>query len=74
MSHKVKWHLDPLGAHGLAHKAMIKSAKRAIYAVLEICDIRNEDLITAFTGVENLVTLASQPISRQILKMSRHKP
>ena len=62
---KVRWHFNPpLAPHfGRAHEAMIKSAKHAIYAVLGNGDIRDEELITAFTAVEGL--LNSRPLTYQ---------
>jgi len=40
---------------------MIKSSKRAIYAVLSDADVNDEELQTVFTGVESL--LNSRPLS-----------
>ena len=62
---KVKWHFNPPAAphFGGAHEAMIKSAKRAIYAVLGNVDIRDEELVTAFAGVESLIN--SRPLTYQ---------
>ena len=42
---------------------MIKSAKKAIYAVLQDADINDEELHTTFVGVEDL--LNSRPITYQ---------
>ena len=36
---------------------MIKSAKRATYALLGNADINAEELMTAFTGAEDLLNL-----------------
>ena len=60
---KVKWHFNPPAAphFGGAHEAMIKSAKRAVYAVLGNGDIRDEELITALAGVESLIN--SRPLT-----------
>lgn len=62
---KVQWHFNPpAGPHfGGVHEAMVKSAKVAIYSVLGQSDIRDEELITAFTGVESL--LNSRPLTYQ---------
>ena len=65
MFNKVTWHFNPpAAAHfGGAHEAMIKSAKHKIYAVLANSDIRDEELITAFTAAEGL--LNSRPLTYQ---------
>ena len=42
---------------------MIKSAKRAIKAILGKADINDEELVSAFTGAESL--LNSRPITYQ---------
>lgn len=42
---------------------MIKSAKRAIYAILGNADITDEELLTAFTGAESLFN--SRPLTYQ---------
>jgi hypothetical protein len=62
---KVKWHFNPPAAphFGGVHEAMIKSEKRAIYSVLGNSDIRDEELITAFTAAESLVN--SRPLTYQ---------
>ena len=61
----VKWSFNPpLAPHfGGVHEAMIKSAKKAIYAVLQDADINDEELHTTFVGVEDL--LNSRPITYQ---------
>ena len=48
----VKWNFNPpLAPHfGGVHEALVKSAKRAIYAILNKADITDEELLTAFTG------------------------
>lgn len=65
MFNKVTWHFNPPAAphFGGIHEIMIKSAKNAIYAVLKNGDIRDEELLTAFTGVESL--LNSRPLTYQ---------
>ena len=61
----IKWHFNPpAGPHfGGVHESMIKSAKRAIYAILEKADITDEELQTALTGAEAL--LNSRPLTYQ---------
>ena len=57
-SHRlVKWNFQP------PHEAMIKSAKRAIYHVLQNGDINDEELQSAIVGVEGL--LNSRPLTYQ---------
>ena len=61
----IKWtFIPPHGPHfGGVHETMIKSAKRAIYAVLGNADVNDEELMTAFIGAEDL--LNSRPITYQ---------
>ncbi|MCF1458715.1 MAG: transposase family protein [Shewanella sp.] len=53
----VKWHFNPpLAPHfGRAHKSMVKSAKKAIKAILGQADINDEELMTAIVGAEGLI-------------------
>lgn len=46
---------------GGVFESMIKSAKRAIYAVLKDADVNDEELQTAFVGVESLMN--SRPLT-----------
>ncbi|CAC5423300.1 unnamed protein product [Mytilus coruscus] len=57
----IKWHFNPqLAPHfGGIHETMIKSAKRAIYAILGNADINDEELLTAFTAAEALINSRS---------------
>ena len=61
-SRGVTWHWNPpQGPHfGGVFESMIKSAKRAIYAVLKDADINDEELET-FIGVESLMN--SRPLT-----------
>ena len=61
----VKWHFNPpLAPHfGGAHESMIKSAKRAINAILGQTDITDEELMTAIIGAEGLIN--SRPLTYQ---------
>ncbi|XP_052771184.1 uncharacterized protein LOC128210870 [Mya arenaria] len=61
----IQWHFNPpLAPHfGGVHEIMIKAAKRAAFAVLKGADVTDEELITAFTGVEAL--LNSRPLTYQ---------
>ena len=61
----VKWHFNPpLAPHfGGAHESMIKSAKRAINAILGQADITDEELMTAIIGSEDLIN--SRPLTYQ---------
>ena len=61
----VKWIFNPPLApyFGGVHEVMIKAAKKAIRAVLSNADVNDEELTTAFVGVEAL--LNSRPITYQ---------
>ena len=61
----VKWIFNPpLAPHfGGVHEVMIKAAKKAIRAVLSNADVNDEELTTAFVGVEAL--LNSRPLTYQ---------
>ncbi|XP_064619458.1 uncharacterized protein LOC135482906 [Lineus longissimus] len=61
----IKWRFNPPhGPHfGGIHESLVKSAKKAIYAVLQKADITDEELSTAFTGAEALLNLI--PLSYQ---------
>ena len=56
-SPEIKWNFNPpYGSHfGGTFEIMIKAAKRAIYRVLNNADVNDEELITAFCHVENLL-------------------
>ena len=47
---------------GGVHETMIKSAKKAIRAVLGNADVNDEELMTVFTGAEDLLQLRSQDL------------
>ena len=61
----IVWHFNPpLAPHfGGVHETMIKSAKRAINAILGNADITDEELMTAIIGAEGLIN--SQPLTYQ---------
>ena len=40
---------------GGVHESMMKSAKRAIYKILNIADLTDEELVTAIAGAESLI-------------------
>lgn len=66
VAHKgVKWHFNPPFAphFGGVHESMIKSAKRAIKAILGNADINDEELMTAVIGAEGLIN--SRPLTYQ---------
>lgn len=54
---QIKWSFNPLLAPHFrgAHEALVKSAKRAIYAILSNVDISEEELLTTITGAECLL-------------------
>lgn len=62
---RVDWKfIPPKGPHfGGVHETMVKSAKKAIYAVLSNTEITDEELVTAITGAEGLIN--SRPITYQ---------
>ena len=61
----IKWHFNPPAAphFGGVHELMIKSAKRAINAILGNADIIDEELMTAIIGAEGLIN--SRPLTYQ---------
>ena len=61
----VTWHFNPpLAPHfGGVHETMIKSAKKAIQAILGKADINAEELTTAMIGAEGLIN--SRPLTYQ---------
>ncbi|XP_071118402.1 uncharacterized protein [Haliotis cracherodii] len=61
----VKWLFNPPHApyFGGVFESLVKSAKRAIYAILSSGDVSDEELMTAFTGAEAL--LNSRPLTNQ---------
>ena len=54
---RTKWNFNrPLAPHfGGVHESMIKSAKKAIKATAGNVDVNDEELMTIFTGTENLL-------------------
>ena len=64
-THGVQWRFNPpLAPHfSGVHEVMIKSAKRAIYAILNPADITDEELLSAVVCAEGL--LNSRPITYQ---------
>ena len=63
----IKWHFNPPSAPHFGgvhvHESMIKSAKRAINAILGNADITDEELMTAIIGAEGLIN--SRPLTYQ---------
>ena len=61
----VTWYFNPPAAphFGGVHESMIKSAKRAVYAILKGADVNDEELMTALTGAEALIN--SRPLTYQ---------
>jgi len=74
-NHGVTWYWNPPAAphFGGVFESMIKSSKRAIYAVLKDADINDEELQTTFIGVESLMnsrpltTLSDDPNDEPVL-------
>ncbi|XP_046544644.1 uncharacterized protein LOC124254839 [Haliotis rubra] len=61
----IKWHFNPpyVPHFGGVFETMIKSAKRAIFAILSTSDVTDEELGTVFTGAEALIN--SRPLTYQ---------
>ena len=61
----IKWSFIPPMApyFGGIHESMIKSAKRAIKAILSHADVTDEELLSAFVGAEGLIN--SRPLTYQ---------
>ena len=61
----VKWHFNPpIAPHfGGVHESMLKSAKKAIKAILGQADINDEELMTVIVGAEGLIN--SRPLTYQ---------
>ena len=61
----VKWHFyPPLAPHfDGAHESMVKSAKKAINAILGQADIIDDELLTAIIGAEGLIN--ARPLTYQ---------
>ena len=70
----IKWSFNPPWAphFGGVHETMIKSAKRATYAILGTADMTDEELIAAFTGAEALIN--SRPLTYQSANPSDDTP
>ncbi|XP_053373983.1 uncharacterized protein LOC128546731 [Mercenaria mercenaria] len=61
----IQWQfIPPFAPHwGGVHEIMIKSAKRATYAILQNASVTDEELMTAFAGAEGLIN--SRPLTYQ---------
>ncbi|XP_071107331.1 uncharacterized protein [Haliotis cracherodii] len=70
----VKWLFNPPHApyFGGVFESLVKSAKRAIYAILSSGDVSDEELMTAFTGAEAL--LNSRPLTYKSAHPQDHVP
>lgn len=70
----IKWSFNPPSAphFGGVHETMIKSAKRATYAILGSADVTDEELMTTFTGAEALIN--SRPLTYQSANPSDDTP
>jgi len=68
----IKWSFNPPWAphFGGVHETMIKSAKRATYAILGTADVTDEELMTAFTDAEALIN--SRPLTNQSANQMTH--
>ena len=70
----VTWHFNPAFAphFGGVHETMIKSAKRAIHAILGNADVNDEELMTAIIGAGALIN--SRPLTYQSADPSDDAP
>ena len=70
----LKWNFNPpMAPHfGGVHESMIKSAKRAIKAILGNADVTDEELMTAIIGAEGLIN--SRPLTYQTADPSDDVP
>ena len=70
----IKWIFNPPYAphFGGVFEIMIKSAKRAIMAILNNADVKDEELVTAFCGAEALIN--SQPLTYQSANIKDNVP
>jgi len=70
----IKWKFNPPYAphFGGVFEIMIKSAKRAIMAILKDADVNDEELMTAFTGAEALIN--SRPLTYQSAEVKDSLP
>ena len=61
----IKWRFNPPGGphFGGTHESLIKTAKKALHAILGKADIKDEELLTCFAGVEALMN--SRPLTYQ---------
>ena len=70
----IKWIFNPPYAphFGGVFEIMIKSAKRAIMAILNNADVKDEELVTAFCGAEALIN--SRPLTYQSANIKDNVP
>ena len=70
----IKWSFNPPWApdFGGVHETMIKTAKRATYAILRTADVTDKELMTAFTGAEALIN--SRPFTNQFANPTDDTP
>ena len=70
----IKWTFNPAHAphFGGVFEIIIKSAKRAITAILNNADVKDEELMTAFYGAEAMIN--SRPLMYQSVDIKDNVP
>ena len=70
----IKWTFNPpyVPHFGGVFEIMIKSAKRAIIAILKNADVKDEELMTAFCGAE--ASINSRPLTYQSANVKDNVP
>ena len=70
----IRWRFNPPAAPHFegSHESLVKSAKRALNAILKNADVNDEELLTSFIGAEAL--LNSRPLTNQSAHLADDTP